>query len=125
MRFMVDAQLPSALARFLAANGHDAEHVADRELLEPPARFPCAAPRIPCTFPARRTRNSLLPLRREFYRKALKSNDVLARIFVRQSKFPAQSPLAGNFRARRSPVGKRASVLSARAYARRPPAGSP
>jgi predicted nuclease of predicted toxin-antitoxin system len=30
MRFLVDAQLPPALARWLAANGHDAEHVADR-----------------------------------------------------------------------------------------------
>jgi predicted nuclease of predicted toxin-antitoxin system len=32
MRFLVDAQLPPALARWLAANGHDAEHVADRRL---------------------------------------------------------------------------------------------
>ena len=32
MRFLVDAQLPPALARWLAANGHTAEHVADREL---------------------------------------------------------------------------------------------
>jgi predicted nuclease of predicted toxin-antitoxin system len=29
MRFIVDAQLPPALARFLAAQGHTAEHVAD------------------------------------------------------------------------------------------------
>jgi predicted nuclease of predicted toxin-antitoxin system len=29
MRFLVDAQLPPALARHLAAEGHDAEHVAD------------------------------------------------------------------------------------------------
>jgi predicted nuclease of predicted toxin-antitoxin system len=29
MRFIVDAQLPPALARFLAVNGHEAEHVAD------------------------------------------------------------------------------------------------
>jgi predicted nuclease of predicted toxin-antitoxin system len=29
MRFIVDAQLPPALARFLAAQGHIAEHVAD------------------------------------------------------------------------------------------------
>jgi predicted nuclease of predicted toxin-antitoxin system len=29
MRFLVDAQLPQALARRLAAEGHDAEHVAD------------------------------------------------------------------------------------------------
>lgn len=29
MRFIVDAQLPPALARFLAAAGHTAEHVAD------------------------------------------------------------------------------------------------
>jgi predicted nuclease of predicted toxin-antitoxin system len=29
MRFIVDAQLPPALARWLAANGHDAAHVAD------------------------------------------------------------------------------------------------
>jgi predicted nuclease of predicted toxin-antitoxin system len=32
MRFIVDAQLPPALARWLAAQGHDAEHVADRQL---------------------------------------------------------------------------------------------
>ena len=30
MRFLVDAQLPPALARMLAAHGHEAEHVADR-----------------------------------------------------------------------------------------------
>jgi predicted nuclease of predicted toxin-antitoxin system len=29
MRFLVDAQLPPALARMLAAHGHEAEHVAD------------------------------------------------------------------------------------------------
>lgn len=29
MRFLVDAQLPPALARWLSANGHEAEHVAD------------------------------------------------------------------------------------------------
>lgn len=29
MRFVVDAQLPPALARLLAAHGHHAEHVAD------------------------------------------------------------------------------------------------
>jgi predicted nuclease of predicted toxin-antitoxin system len=29
MRFLVDAQLPPALARWLAANGHEAEHVGD------------------------------------------------------------------------------------------------
>ena len=32
MRFLVDAQLPPALARWLAANGHKAEHVADLQL---------------------------------------------------------------------------------------------
>jgi predicted nuclease of predicted toxin-antitoxin system len=32
MRFLVDAQLPPALARWLAANGQTAEHVADRQL---------------------------------------------------------------------------------------------
>ena len=32
MRFIVDAQLPPALARWLAAAGHDAEHVADRQM---------------------------------------------------------------------------------------------
>jgi predicted nuclease of predicted toxin-antitoxin system len=32
MRFLVDAQLPPALARWLAAAGHDAEHIADRGL---------------------------------------------------------------------------------------------
>jgi predicted nuclease of predicted toxin-antitoxin system len=30
MHFLVDAQLPPALARWLAAKGHMAEHVADR-----------------------------------------------------------------------------------------------
>ena len=29
MRFLVDQQLPPALARFLAAGGHLAEHVSD------------------------------------------------------------------------------------------------
>ncbi len=29
MRFLVDAQLPPALARYLATGGHEAEHVAD------------------------------------------------------------------------------------------------
>lgn len=33
MRFLVDAQLPPALARFLAAAGHEAEHVADLGLM--------------------------------------------------------------------------------------------
>ena len=32
MRFLVDAQLPPALARWLATNGHSSEHVADRQL---------------------------------------------------------------------------------------------
>lgn len=34
MRFLVDAQLPPALARMLAAHGHQAEHVADIGLRE-------------------------------------------------------------------------------------------
>jgi predicted nuclease of predicted toxin-antitoxin system len=29
MRFLVDAQLPPALARWLAAQGHEAAHVGD------------------------------------------------------------------------------------------------
>lgn len=29
MRFLVDAQLPPALARWLAAQGHEAEHIGD------------------------------------------------------------------------------------------------
>jgi predicted nuclease of predicted toxin-antitoxin system len=29
MRFVIDAQLPPALARLLTAHGHTAEHVAD------------------------------------------------------------------------------------------------
>jgi predicted nuclease of predicted toxin-antitoxin system len=29
MRFLVDSQLPPALARWIAAKGHDAQHVAD------------------------------------------------------------------------------------------------
>lgn len=32
MRFLVDARLLPALARWLAANGHTAEHVADRQM---------------------------------------------------------------------------------------------
>lgn len=32
MRFLVDAQLPPALARWLAAKGHEAEHVTDRRM---------------------------------------------------------------------------------------------
>lgn len=32
MRFLVDAQLPPALARWLVAEGHAAEHVADKGL---------------------------------------------------------------------------------------------
>jgi predicted nuclease of predicted toxin-antitoxin system len=32
MRFLVDAQLPPALARWLAEKGHQAEHVADRQM---------------------------------------------------------------------------------------------
>ncbi len=34
MRFIVDAQLPPALARFIATQGHDAAHVLDLDLLE-------------------------------------------------------------------------------------------
>lgn len=33
MRFVIDAQLPPALARALAASGHEAVHVADVNLL--------------------------------------------------------------------------------------------
>jgi len=29
MRFLIDAQLPPALARWLSSQGHHAEHVAD------------------------------------------------------------------------------------------------
>ena len=32
MRFVVDAQLPPALARWLATQGHEAEHVGDRQM---------------------------------------------------------------------------------------------
>jgi predicted nuclease of predicted toxin-antitoxin system len=32
MRFIVDAQLPPALARWLVSKGHEAEHVADRQM---------------------------------------------------------------------------------------------
>ncbi|MFZ1575492.1 MAG: DUF5615 family PIN-like protein [Chromatiaceae bacterium] len=34
MRFLVDAQLPPALARWLAQRGHEAEHVLDCGLLD-------------------------------------------------------------------------------------------
>ncbi|MDI3471479.1 MAG: hypothetical protein OJF62_003542 [Pseudolabrys sp.] len=33
MRFLIDAQLPPALARHLVTDGHNAEHVADAGLL--------------------------------------------------------------------------------------------
>lgn len=33
MRFLVDAQLPPALARWLCANGHEAVHVGDLGML--------------------------------------------------------------------------------------------
>jgi uncharacterized protein (DUF433 family) len=36
MRFIVDAQLPPALARLLASNGHEAEHVANRNMASVP-----------------------------------------------------------------------------------------
>lgn len=36
MRFIVDAQLPPALARWLESNGHEATHVADVGLLDAP-----------------------------------------------------------------------------------------
>ncbi|MGH7341852.1 MAG: DUF5615 family PIN-like protein [Candidatus Rokuibacteriota bacterium] len=32
MRFLVDAQLPPALARWLTSHGHEAEHVFDCDL---------------------------------------------------------------------------------------------
>jgi len=38
VRFVVDAQLPPSLARFLASEGHEAEHVADVGLLSAPDR---------------------------------------------------------------------------------------
>jgi predicted nuclease of predicted toxin-antitoxin system len=38
VRFLVDAQLPPALARFLADRGHLTEHVADVGLLNAPDR---------------------------------------------------------------------------------------
>lgn len=38
MRFLVDAQLPPALARWLVEIGHDAEHVADHGLQSAPDR---------------------------------------------------------------------------------------
>ncbi len=34
MRFLVDAQLPPALARWLASEGHEAEHVIDVGLVD-------------------------------------------------------------------------------------------
>lgn len=34
MRFLVDAQLPLALARWLVAEGHEASHVLDHSMLE-------------------------------------------------------------------------------------------
>ena len=34
MRFLVDAQLPPALARWLQAQGHEAEHVSDLGMMD-------------------------------------------------------------------------------------------
>ena len=34
MKYLVDAQLPPALARFLTANGEEVVHVLDVEMLE-------------------------------------------------------------------------------------------
>jgi predicted nuclease of predicted toxin-antitoxin system len=34
MRFLIDAQLPPALVRWLTEQGHDAEHVVDCGLAE-------------------------------------------------------------------------------------------
>lgn len=34
MKFLVDNQLPAALARFLASRGHDAQHVLDLQMDE-------------------------------------------------------------------------------------------
>ncbi|SRR5579871_4332430 len=39
MRFIVDAQLPPALARWLASNGQEAEHVADRNMTSAPDKM--------------------------------------------------------------------------------------
>jgi predicted nuclease of predicted toxin-antitoxin system len=36
MRFLIDAQLPPALAGWLVANGHEAEHVGDRGMQTAP-----------------------------------------------------------------------------------------
>jgi predicted nuclease of predicted toxin-antitoxin system len=36
LRFLVDAQLPPALARWIRAQGQDADHVADVGLLDAP-----------------------------------------------------------------------------------------
>jgi predicted nuclease of predicted toxin-antitoxin system len=46
MRFLVDARLPPALARRLVANGHTAEHVADRQMeaASDAAIWDCAMP---------------------------------------------------------------------------------
>jgi predicted nuclease of predicted toxin-antitoxin system len=38
MRFLVDAQLPPALARWIAAKGHDAQHVAEFGMAGAPDR---------------------------------------------------------------------------------------
>ncbi len=38
MRFLVDAQLPIALARMLQQHGHESEHVADLRMMETPDR---------------------------------------------------------------------------------------
>lgn len=34
MRYLIDAQLPPALTRFLTANGEDAVHVLDVKMME-------------------------------------------------------------------------------------------
>ncbi|MFT4035560.1 MAG: DUF5615 family PIN-like protein [Patulibacter sp.] len=38
MRFLIDAQLPPALARLLTAHGHHAEHVTDTASGDTPDR---------------------------------------------------------------------------------------
>jgi predicted nuclease of predicted toxin-antitoxin system len=62
MRFLVDAQLPPALARWITQQGHDAEHVGDRAMATAPDgeiwNYALAAPAIIITkdedFPRRR-----------------------------------------------------------------------
>ena len=59
--------------------------------------IPCSAQKIPCTFPARRKKKSLLARAGNFAVKTLKSKGFSAHFFTKKGRFPAISLPAGNF----------------------------